>query len=409
MQRIGGGGGSRCRHARREDARARSTKGGTKRRQHEGFLIRSHREMILSHAQHERLSGACYRRVCDGEDPPPPSACASEGLPYDALHALHLAAHARHAKQTAHEHRKKGALAGYAAAFAGEERTLLEIATSPKVNASPCLLARLLIEHLLGVPRGHVGAYLRNPALLPDARWRREVAACVAEDAYNSPLVDRVKQWAGWEHEWRLQAALLRGGGGGGGAPAGALCTEEELRARGLRKTPDVLLRWPAWAACAHGAPALVTWLDSKAAFCEARAAEEAARQVADYARLFGPGAVVFWGGHVEELARGCCEGGGGGGAAPPPPLGRGVLLAAEPPPLLRWATREEVAALRAALEEDAGRGEGGEGLWLEEPPEQLGGGPRGAAQGPAAADARQAALRAAALGEGGREGDCGK
>jgi hypothetical protein len=158
------------------------------------------------------------------------------------------------------------------------------------------------------------------------------VAACVAEDAYNSPLVDRVKQWAGWEHEWRLQAALLRGGGGGGGgAPAGALCTEEELRARGLRKTPDVLLRWPAWAACAHGAPALVTWLDSKAAFCEARAAEEASRQVADYARLFGPGAVVFWGGHVEELARGCCEGGGGGGAPPPPPPPGRAAAAARP------------------------------------------------------------------------------
>jgi hypothetical protein len=186
--------------------------------------------------------------VCDGEDPPPPSACASEGLPYDALHALHLAAHARHAKQTAHEHRKKGALAGYAAAFAGEERTLLEIATSPKVNASPCLLARLLIEHLLGVPRGQVGAYLRNPALLPDARWRREVAACVAEDAYNSPLVDRVKQWAGWEHEWRLQAActvwlLLGSPSGQLAAGSGGLTADALPLLPGEQTIPKLMLR----------------------------------------------------------------------------------------------------------------------------------------------------------------------
>jgi hypothetical protein len=361
--------------------------------------------MILPRAQHERLSEASYRRVSSCSGPFPPAACAAEGLPFDALHALHLAAHARHVRRTTPHHRKDAALERYASAYLEEGRTIVEIAGSRSVNIPPCVLARALVEHLLRVPRGAVGALLKNPALIPDARLRAEVAACVEADAYCSPLVDRVKDWAGEEHEWRLQAALLRGGLG---APAGALCTEGELRARGLRKTPDVLFRWPVVAACAHGAPALVTWLDSKAAFGDEHAAEEAReRQAGDYVGLFGPGAVVFWGGHVEEMAHGCCEGGGGGGGgggagaapAPPPPLGAGVLLCAAPPPLLRWATREEAAALRAALREDAGLGEGGAGLWLEEPPEQ---GPAGGAwtparSGPAAGD-RQAALREAAL-----------
>lgn len=317
--------------------------------------------MILTRAQHQRAAESCYHRASTGlaHLRLPPSACAAEGLPYDALHALQLAAHARHVRQTAHVHRKSDALERYVSAYADEGFTILEIAQSRKVNFSPYLLARLFVERLLGVKRSEVGAYMRTPSLIPDVRLRGEVAACVEADAYCSPLVDRVKAWAGEEHEWRLQAALARGGRG---VPRAALFTEEELRARAPppRRTPDVLLRWPAVVACAHGAPALVTWLDSKAAFGEEHAVAEAAAQVADYARLFGPGAVVWWGGHVEELARACCEG---------PPRGAAPLVFAEPPQLLRWATLEEAAALREALAEDAAREEGGSGLWLEQPP----------------------------------------
>jgi hypothetical protein len=347
--------------------------------------------MILSRALHDRTADMLFARVKSGAGPLAPGAGAAEGLTYDAAHALARAAHARYIRCTAHKHRIESALKRYEAAYTDEGRTILEIADSPGVKFSPCLLARLLVERLLGVKRSTVGLLLRTPSLIPDARLRAEVAACVEADPHCSPLVDRVKEWAGAEHEWRLQAALLRGTPRGG-VPRSALYTEEELRARGLRRTPDVLLRWPAVVACAHGAPTLVAWLDSKAAFCEDHAAEDAAAQAADYTRLFGPGALVFWGGYVAELARGCCEAGG--------PLPRGVLLAAEPPVLLRYATPAEAAALRGALAEDAGAAEGGAGLWLQEPPEQAGDAEGALGLAPlesAETGDRQAALRAAA------------
>ena len=309
---------------------------------------------------------ACYRRVAAAAPLPPCAPDARGGVGFDVLFAAHLGAHAKWARKTAWRHRTPAAIAAFAAAYA-EGSSITALAAAPGVNASPFLLARALVEALLGVPRAAVGALVREPRLrIADARLAAEVAAAAEADAHCSPYVDRLRAWAGDEGEWRLAAGLAARGLAAGDA----WLSEEHLRARGAARTPDALLRWPIVVACPY-APSraahahALCWLDSKALFFDAHARGEAAPQLEAYGSLYGAGAVVAWGGFVAELEPCCVAGGEDGGcesaAGPRPSLAalivapaRGPLLLTALPREWRWATEEEVRAARC------GGGDGG-------------------------------------------------
>ena len=131
-----------------------------------------------------------------------------------------------HIKRHSHEHRR--AVPQYAARFSAGE-SIRAIASA--VNYSPYMLARLLVEALTGVSKKKLTAAMKAPSLLADARLRAEVEECIEMDTHCSPYLDRVRHSVGAEYEFVMQRQLI--------ARGIAFESEDDLRLRGMSKTPD--------------------------------------------------------------------------------------------------------------------------------------------------------------------------
>ena len=80
--------------------------------------------------------------------------------------------------------------------------------------------------------------------------------------------------------------------------------TEDEMRAEGYAKTPDVFFPIPHQVTLASGEKVVALWLDSKASFGDkASLAQGLREQMYSYRMRFGPGVIIFWFGHVELTA----------------------------------------------------------------------------------------------------------
>jgi hypothetical protein len=77
-------------------------------------------------------------------------------------------------RRTAHVHRHPEALAMVTSLYSAGHR-VVDIARRSDVNFSPYLLVRILIEDLLDLPKGRVADYIKQPALIRDARLIAEV------------------------------------------------------------------------------------------------------------------------------------------------------------------------------------------------------------------------------------------
>jgi hypothetical protein len=212
-----------------------------------------------------------------------------------------------------------------------------------RVNFSPYLLARLLVERICGISKKAVGAAIRNPERrIADVRLRGEVLECIEMDDLCSPYVDRIRRSVGEEREYVLQRKLANLG-----VP---FETEEALRVKGCAKTPDAKLVvpiavWPPLVAdeatasvtsapcepderrrhdnlpdaharerrgredeclndgCDVGptAPRVINWIESKAMFGDPYThCTENLAQLRGYVNRYGPGMVIYWSGFVE-------------------------------------------------------------------------------------------------------------
>jgi hypothetical protein len=73
---------------------------------------------------------------------------------------------------------------------------------------------------------------------------------------------------------------------------------EEELRAEGQAKTPDVKLDVPI---AVKGR--IVNWIDSKASFCDQWTYKnKGLEQFQGYVNRYGPGMVIYWFGYLADL-----------------------------------------------------------------------------------------------------------
>ncbi|KAF5909596.1 hypothetical protein DAT39_000714, partial [Clarias magur] len=135
---------------------------------------------------------------------------------------------------------------------------LLELAN--EVDLSPSLLARLLLERFLEEHQGSVSSkqvlnsMLREPSLIPDVQLARHVEQCTINDCCYGPLVDCIKHTIGQEHEEILREKLRE--------INLSFLDENQLRAKGYDKTPDIILEVPI-AVEGH----IVHWIESKASF----------------------------------------------------------------------------------------------------------------------------------------------
>jgi hypothetical protein len=197
----------------------------------------------------------------------------------------------------------RGAAGAHVAAFqAGAELVDLALAG----QHSPYLLARSVTERVVLGPSGGAGAQsvaarkrevtrlMRRPEAIADERLRAQVRECVARDPCFSPLFDRARDVAGDEFEYMLERELA--------ARGIAFQSEHQLRDQGMAKTPDVKLDVPIGVLGPRGEPRVLFWVDSKAMFGDPHAHALNRAQLEGYVNRYGPGAVLYWHGFVEEL-----------------------------------------------------------------------------------------------------------
>lgn len=165
--------------------------------------------------------------------------------------------------------------------------TLPEIAEN--FDLTPVMVARRVLELVLGADRRTVTRLLREPDLISESRLREEVRYCVHIDDVCGPNCDRSRAVIGLEYEHRLLDHVRN--------LHLEFETENELRLRNSYKTPDVLLRVPV-AFCQR----VVCWIDSKAKFADEYSLNrDYTDSVSSYIGRFGPGMVIYWFGFIED------------------------------------------------------------------------------------------------------------
>lgn len=203
---------------------------------------------------------------------------------YDTLIAVYQQMYTRQMAQTAYLLKERGN--EFVQRFQAGQ-SLLDIAEW--INLSPTMVARKVLELRLDGDRKMVTRLLRNPDSIEDERLRADVVSCMDCDEHCGPRIDRVREVIGLEYELRLMDEVrnLRI----------EFESENDLRARGSFKTPDILLRVPV-AFCGK----VVCWIDSKAKFAdEFYLNKDYTDSISSYIGRFGPGMVIYWFGFIED------------------------------------------------------------------------------------------------------------
>lgn len=154
----------------------------------------------------------------------------------------------------------------------------------------PCLMARRFLEINPASRHVRVGRLLRDPdEFIEDERIRREVKVCVENDDVMGPFIDRRRAVTGLEYEFMLLDKLRSIGL--------EFETEEELRARGTHKTPDILLRTPV---AIDGRT--VRWIESKGKYGDKFfLCKDYSDAISSYVGRFGSGMVIYWLGFTSD------------------------------------------------------------------------------------------------------------
>ncbi|KAK9807801.1 hypothetical protein WJX72_009813 [[Myrmecia] bisecta] len=176
-----------------------------------------------------------------------------------------------------------------------------------ELDVAPCsLLRQLLLRLPWGLQRERITKVLRDPTCLanlvrPEAgeqaqlaagldRMQHDVVRCVEADQVCSPASDLIRHTMGVEYEVVLCRKLRE--------VDIAFWSEDDLRDKGFHKTPDVKLQVPV---AVRGR--IINWIDSKATFGDERTHRHLIENQFDkYVNRYGPGAVIYWFGHVVDL-----------------------------------------------------------------------------------------------------------
>ncbi|XP_059376923.1 CDAN1-interacting nuclease 1 isoform X1 [Carassius carassius] len=222
-------------------------------------------------------------------------------LPPSTLLSIFSQEYQKRMKRSMPRHHAPDVIRAYYQRYRSEAKTrpsaplLLELAH--QVDLSPALLARLMVECFLEERQASVAAsrhvlnnMLREPYLIPDLLLAKHVEQCTVNDCCYGPLVDCIKHAIGLEHEDLLRDKLRE--------TNLSFLDENQLRAKGYDKTPDIILEVPI-AVDGH----IVHWIESKASFGDDHSHHTYLNeQFWSYCNRFGPGLVIYWYGFVSEL-----------------------------------------------------------------------------------------------------------
>ncbi|KAG1925544.1 protein C15orf41 [Pimephales promelas] len=222
-------------------------------------------------------------------------------LPPSTLLSIFSQEYQKRTKRSCARHHAPDVVKGYYQRYRSEARTrptdpvLLELAN--QVDLSPALLARVILECFLQECEPSVSAsrlvlnnMLREPHLIPDLLLAKHVEQCTVNDCCYGPLVDCIKHAIGLEHEDILRDKLRERNL--------SFLDENQLRAKGYDKTPDIILEVPI-AVDGH----VVHWIESKASFGDDHSHHAYLNeQFWSYCNRFGPGLVIYWYGFLSDL-----------------------------------------------------------------------------------------------------------
>lgn len=178
----------------------------------------------------------------------------------------------------------------------GEKHVILTMADT--IDLSPALLARMILERHLSrtkysgenPPRSLVTQMMKDTTRIDDAVLASEIHECIVTDDQYGTLVDRIKHSIGHEYEFKLNRTL--------DSLQLSYIGEDQMRAKGYDKTPDVKLEVPI-AVDGH----VVNWIESKASFGDESSHRSYLKdQFWSYWNRFGPGMVIYWFGFIDEL-----------------------------------------------------------------------------------------------------------
>ncbi|KAK7488342.1 hypothetical protein BaRGS_00020316 [Batillaria attramentaria] len=190
-------------------------------------------------------------------------------------------------------------------AKAEEKEDHIMVKMANKLELSPCMLARIILDKYLNLTglskeggedggvnnfRLTISHLMRNPTEIDDPILAREVLECNVADEHYGPIVDSIKRSIGFEYEVKLKKWC-----DDNGLP---FLGEDQMRLRGFDKTPDVKLEIPI---AINGQ--VITWIESKASFGDMESHRAYMNdQFWCYTNRFGPGLVIYWFGYIEEL-----------------------------------------------------------------------------------------------------------
>jgi hypothetical protein len=189
----------------------------------------------------------------------------------------------RHIRRKGYLLKKQGQMM-YDQWFAG--RSFVEIAD--RLGFPPVLVA-LEIFSVNGTPRKVFWEYAKDPSKLRSPDTAAELReACEADFVFSPAGEERSKERGLWGEgllwDWLDSQDV-------------GYTTESDRKNRGS-KTPDCLLDEPMLLGGNR-----INWIESKASFGDRQEFSfNLRKQLLPYTELFGPGAVVYWTGHLDEL-----------------------------------------------------------------------------------------------------------
>jgi hypothetical protein len=154
----------------------------------------------------------------------------------------------------------------------------------------PAVLMATFILEKAGVSKKRIKEMVKNPEVSTDKRVERELKEAEEEDFVYSPKSSEHQQKNGKRSEGGIKEWLDERG-------IKYMTEYENRELEHHRRTPDFLLEKPLlW----NGKK--LNWIESKASFGdEAEIKRDYKKQLSDYVKFFGYGAVVYWYGYVVD------------------------------------------------------------------------------------------------------------
>ncbi|MCL2863084.1 MAG: C15orf41 family protein [Methanimicrococcus sp.] len=157
----------------------------------------------------------------------------------------------------------------------------------------PATLISSLILQNIGYNKRQIRDCYRDPALVENARIRKELGESLNTDYFFSPRAHRLHEKKGKTGEKLISCWLQK-------LKCDFKC-EDDMRANGLTgKTPDFLME-----KSIRIRDAEVCWIESKALFGELKEHRNyAKKQFSEYSKCYGDGLVVYWFGFETDILK---------------------------------------------------------------------------------------------------------